>query len=88
MTHQYVPTSSTIQLMYVPTHQLLVSTMYPTCTLTKIPLLAQGQTQGSNLQQHTNKTLTTSPFGNTCEVDEVSLKVDAGVVAGLRCLQP
>ena len=26
-THQYVPTSSTIHLMYVPTHQLLVSTM-------------------------------------------------------------
>jgi hypothetical protein len=27
----------TIHLMYVPTHQLLVSTMYPTCTSTKIP---------------------------------------------------
>ena len=27
MTHKYVPTSSTIHLMYVPTHQLLVSTM-------------------------------------------------------------
>jgi hypothetical protein len=37
MTHQYVPTSSTIHLMYVPTHQLLVSTMYSTCTSTKIP---------------------------------------------------
>ena len=37
MTHQYVPTSSTIHLMYVPTHQLLVSTMYPTCTSTKLP---------------------------------------------------
>jgi hypothetical protein len=36
MTHQDVPTSSTIHLMYVPTHQLLVSTMYPTCTSTKI----------------------------------------------------
>ena len=36
-THQYVPTSSTIHLMYVPTHQLLVSTMYSTCTSTKIP---------------------------------------------------
>ena len=35
MTHQYVPTSSTIHLMYVPTHQLLVSTMYSTCTSTK-----------------------------------------------------
>jgi hypothetical protein len=37
MTHQYVPTTSTIHLMYVPTHQLLVSTMYSTCTSTKIP---------------------------------------------------
>ena len=37
MTHQYVLTSSTIHLMYVPIHQLLVSTMYPTCTLNKIP---------------------------------------------------
>jgi hypothetical protein len=37
MTHQDVPTSSTIHLMYVPTHQLLVSTMYPTCNSTKIP---------------------------------------------------
>jgi hypothetical protein len=36
ITHQDVPTSSTIHLMYVPTHQLLVSTMYPTCTSTKI----------------------------------------------------
>jgi hypothetical protein len=36
MTHQDVPTSSTIHLMYVPAHQLLVSTMYPTCTSTKI----------------------------------------------------
>ena len=40
------------------------------------------------LQQHTNKTLTTNPFGNTCEVDEVSLEVEAGVVVGLKCLQP
>jgi hypothetical protein len=37
VTHQDVPTSSTIHLMYVPTHQLLVSTMYPTCASTKIP---------------------------------------------------
>jgi hypothetical protein len=36
-THQYVPTSSIIHLMYVSTHQLLVSTMYLKCTLTKIP---------------------------------------------------
>jgi hypothetical protein len=51
-------------------------------------LLAQGKTQGSMLQQHTNKTLTIGPFGNTCEADEVSPEVEAGVVAGLKCLQP
>jgi hypothetical protein len=51
-------------------------------------LLAQGQTQGSMLQQCTNKTLTTGPFGNTCEADEVSPEVEAGVVARLKCLQP
>jgi hypothetical protein len=51
-------------------------------------VLAQGQTQCSTLQQRTNKTLTTGPFGNTCEVDEVSPEVEAEVVAGLRCLQP
>jgi hypothetical protein len=26
-----------------------------------------GKTEGSMLQHYTNKTLTTSPFGNTCE---------------------
>jgi hypothetical protein len=51
-------------------------------------VLAQGQTQGSTLQQRTNKTLTTDPFDNTCEADEVSPEVEAGVVAGLKCLQP
>jgi hypothetical protein len=51
-------------------------------------LLAQGQTQGSMLQHHTNKTINTDPFGNTCEADEVSPEVEAGVVAGLQCLQP
>jgi hypothetical protein len=51
-------------------------------------MLAQGQTQGSTLQQCTNKTLTIGPFGNTYEEDEVSPEVKAGVVAGLKCLQP
>ena len=51
-------------------------------------MLAQGQTQGSMLQQRTNKTLTIDPFGNTYEADEVSPEVEAGVVAGLMCLQP
>jgi hypothetical protein len=35
------------------------------------PLSTQGQTQGSMLQQRTNKTLTIGPFCDTCEVDEV-----------------
>jgi hypothetical protein len=56
-------------------------------TRSHIQVLAQGP-QGSMLQQRTNKTLTTDPFGNTCEEDEVSPKVEEGVVAGLRCLQP
>ena len=41
-------------------------------------LLAYGKTQGSTLKQRTNKTLTTDPFGNTCEADEVSPEVEAG----------
>ena len=53
-----------------------------------VDLLAQGQTQVSTLQQRTNKTLTTGPFGNTYEADEVSPEVEAGVVARLQCLQP
>jgi hypothetical protein len=51
-------------------------------------MLAQGQTQDSMLQQRTNKTLNTDPFDNTYEEDEVSPEVEAGVIAGLRCLQP
>ena len=41
-----------------------------------------------NAQERTNKTLTTDPFGNTYEVDEVLPEVEAGVVVGLKCLQP
>jgi hypothetical protein len=51
-------------------------------------LLAQGNTQGSMLQQCTNKTLTIGPFRNTCKANEVSLEVEPRVVAGLNCLQP
>jgi hypothetical protein len=47
-----------------------------------------GENPGFNAQECTNKTLTTSPFDNTCQVDEVSPEVEAGVVVGLRCLQP
>jgi hypothetical protein len=41
-------------------------------------VLSQGQTQGSTLQQCTNKTLTTGPFDNTFETNEVSPKVEVG----------
>jgi hypothetical protein len=52
------------------------------------PFVVIGADPGFNAQEHTNKALTTSPFDNTCEADEVSLEVEAGVVAGLMCLQP
>ena len=51
-------------------------------------LLAQRKTQGSMLQQRTNKTLNSGPFENTYEANEVSPEVEVGVVAGLQCLQP
>jgi hypothetical protein len=51
-------------------------------------LVGTGVDPGFNTQECTNKTLTTNPFGNTCEADEVSPKVEARVVVGLRCLQP
>jgi hypothetical protein len=47
-------------------------------TQTDVCMLAQGQTQGSTLQQCTNKTLTIGPFGDTYEADEVSPEVEAG----------
>jgi hypothetical protein len=51
-------------------------------------MLSQGQTQGSTLQQRTNKTLTTEPLSDTYEANEVSPEVEAGVIVRLRCLQP
>jgi hypothetical protein len=54
----------------------------------KVVLLVQGQTQGSMLQQRTKKNLTTFPFSNTREADEVSPEVEVGVAAGIQCLQP
>jgi hypothetical protein len=57
-------------------------------TLDTISCVGTGADPGFNAQERTNKTLTTGPFGNTCEADEVSPEVEAGVVAGLRCLQP
>jgi hypothetical protein len=52
------------------------------------PFVGIGENPGFNAQESTNKTLTTDHFRNTCEVDEVSLEVEVGVVAGLICLQP
>jgi hypothetical protein len=45
-----------------------------------------GADLGFNAQELTNKALTTDPFGNTCEADEVSPEVKVGVVARVRCL--
>jgi hypothetical protein len=44
-------------------------------------LLAQVQTQGSTPRAH-QQSLTTGPFGNTCEVDEVSPEVAMGGLQG------
>jgi hypothetical protein len=52
------------------------------------PSVGTGEDPGFNAQECTKKSLTTGPFGNTCEADEVSPEVEVGVVAGLRCLQP
>jgi hypothetical protein len=49
-------------------------------------VLAQGQTQGSTLQQHTNNTLTIDAFSNTCKADEVSPDVESGGGIGIKCL--
>jgi hypothetical protein len=51
-------------------------------------VVGTGADPGFNAQEHTNKTLTIGPFKNTCEADEVSPKLEVGVVAGLICLQP
>jgi hypothetical protein len=56
--------------------------------MTTEPFVGTGADPGFNAQEHTNKALTTGPFGNTCEADEVSPEVEVGVVARLRCLQP
>ena len=52
------------------------------------PFVGTGADLGFNAQERTNKTLTTGPFDNTYEADEVVPEVEAGVVAGLRSLQP
>jgi hypothetical protein len=56
--------------------------------LSSLLVVGTGADPGFNAQERTNNTLTTGPFGNTCEADEVSPEVEGGVVAGLRCLQP
>ena len=52
------------------------------------PFVGRGIELGFNAQEHTKKTLTTDPFGNTYEADEVLPEVETGVVAGLWCLKP
>jgi len=58
-------------------------TWFPWNEVWDFKLLAQRKTQGSTIQQRTNKTLTIGPFGNTCEENTVSPKVEVGVVVGL-----
>ena len=53
-----------------------------------MPHVGTGENLGFNTQECTNKALTTNPFNNTSEAYEVSPEVEAGVVAGLRFLQP
>ena len=52
------------------------------------PFVGTRADPGFNAQERSNKALTTNPFDNTCEADEVSPEVEAGVVARLRCMQP
>jgi hypothetical protein len=47
------------------------------------PFVGTREDPGFNAQERTKKTLTTGPFDNTCEADEVSHEVEAGVVAEL-----
>jgi hypothetical protein len=56
--------------------------------LTIEPFVGTGADPGFNAQECTKKSLTTSTFGYTYEADEVSPEVEAGVVVGLKCLQP
>jgi hypothetical protein len=42
------------------------------------PFVGTGVDPGFNASTMHQKTLTTGPFGNTCEADEVSPKVEAG----------
>jgi hypothetical protein len=51
-------------------------------------VVGTGADPGFNAQERTKKTLATGPFDNTYEADAVSLEVEVGVVARLRCLQP
>jgi hypothetical protein len=52
------------------------------------PFVGTGADLGFNAQERTKKTLTTDPFGNTYDADEVSPEVEVGVVAELKCMQP
>jgi hypothetical protein len=52
---------------------------FPTITVsvpTTEPFFGTGVDPRFNTQEHTNKALTTGPFGNTCEEGEVSPEVE------------
>jgi hypothetical protein len=56
--------------------------------ITFISSIGTREDPGFNTQERTNKNLTIIPFSNTCEANEFSLEVEAGMVAGIKCLQP
>jgi hypothetical protein len=74
--------------MHVKYQIYLITSFIQHSSTNKTQRLGTGADPGFNAQECTNKALTTGPFGNTCEADEVSPEVEAGVVARLKCLQP
>jgi hypothetical protein len=52
------------------------------------PFVGTGADPGFNASTTHQQNPNYGPFGNTCEADEVSPEVEAGGVAGLKCLQP
>jgi hypothetical protein len=56
--------------------------------MTRGSVVGTGEDPGFNATIAHQQNPNYQPFHNTCEADEVSPEVEAGVVARLRCLQP